>query len=84
MMTETAHSLERGFAERALMNLARKAAARPAVLAEWERAVREADPRSGCVTVPRQELCFYQRAKQGCQMGYFHTKNPNFGKLRRS
>jgi hypothetical protein len=47
------HFTEIDFAERALLTLARKNSDKPEVLAEWERAIVDADPISGCVTIPR-------------------------------
>ncbi len=53
MEKQTMNFTDRDFAERALLNLSRKIASRPNILAEWEKAIVNSDPNSGCVTVPR-------------------------------
>ena len=53
MEKQTENFADRDFAERALLNLSRKIASRPNVLAEWEKAIVNSDPNTGCVTVPR-------------------------------
>ena len=47
---------DRDFAERALLNLTRKISAKSSELVEWEKAIIEGDPNTGCVTVPRYFL----------------------------
>ena len=50
---------DKEFAERAVLNLARKISSRPQDIAKWGRAIEYSDFNSGCVTIPRLELFLF-------------------------